>query len=89
MSDYIDRNAAMNLFLVDPTENEDEITLAKGCENYILRWGCKTNQQRFLFFMTQLKLLDANTVVTLIQAAVYVNIADGCWKVILIFAAVA
>lgn len=38
MSDYIDRNAAMDLFLVDPTGDEDEITLAKGCENYILRW---------------------------------------------------
>ena len=38
MSDCIDRNAAMDLFLVDPTEDEDEITLIKGCENYILRW---------------------------------------------------
>ena len=38
MSDYIDRNAAMDLFLVDPTENDDEITFTKGCENYILHW---------------------------------------------------
>ena len=39
MSDCIDRKAAMELFLVDPTENDDEITLTKGCENYILRWA--------------------------------------------------
>lgn len=37
MSDYIDRRAAMDLFLVDPIE-DDKTTFTKGCENYILYW---------------------------------------------------